>query len=44
MNSVNNTPPAQQVKAGASAEQLKALVGDVLAEAKRQARRAPRRA
>jgi PmbA protein len=33
---VNNTPSSQQVQAGASAEQLKALVGDVLAEAKRQ--------
>src|SRR4030065_686794 len=36
MNSVNNPPPTQQRQAGASVEQLKALVGDVLAEAKRQ--------
>jgi len=33
---VHNTPSAQQAKAGASAEQLKTLVGEVLAEAKRQ--------
>ena len=36
MNSVNNTLSAPQAKAGASAEQLKALVSDILAEAKRQ--------
>ena len=36
MTNVNNPLSAQQVKAGASAEQLKALVSDVLAEAKRQ--------